>query len=90
MKYTYRETGGTKLPGEFPPVCKNCEERYIGCHPKCKKYLDAKEEYGKRKEKERQAWALTENGMRSYLATPGGDYTIKKRWRGKKGVWDNK
>lgn len=92
MKHTYRETYGTTLPGEFPPVCKGCNPpvRYLGCHAECEKYLTAKAEYRERKKKEKQSWAMTESGMRSYLATPGGDYTIKKRWRGKKGVWDNK
>lgn len=90
MKYTYRETYGTTLPGEFPPVCKGGNERYVGCHSECETYLTAKAEYQKRKEKEKQSWAMTESGMRSYLATPGGEYTIKKKWRKKKGVWDNK
>ena len=25
--------------------CKNCTERYVGCHSKCKAYMDIKESY---------------------------------------------
>ena len=87
MKYQSHETGDRHLPGEFPPVCKGCKERRVGCHSECRKYLDAKEEYEKRRGKERQSWAITENGARAFFANPGGDYVIKKtRWR-KKGIW---
>ena len=30
--------------------CHNCEDRVVGCHATCKKYLDWKEEIRKKKE----------------------------------------
>ena len=30
-------------------VCKNCEDRYIGCHGKCEKYIAETEEIRKEK-----------------------------------------
>ena len=33
--------------------CKNCEDRYLGCHDKYEKYQSAKKEREKMKEKER-------------------------------------
>ena len=35
------------MPLPFP--CKNCPDRYIGCHSKCEKYLTAKSNHEKRK-----------------------------------------
>jgi hypothetical protein len=29
--------------------CKDCKERYLGCHDKCEVYIHAKEEYEERK-----------------------------------------
>ena len=34
---------------KMKPVCKDCEERHIGCHDTCGRYLAAKEEYYARK-----------------------------------------
>ena len=27
---------------DFPNVCKDCKERYVGCHGNCERYLNAK------------------------------------------------
>ena len=27
------------------PVCLNCEERYVGCHGSCERYIEAKNEH---------------------------------------------
>lgn len=32
--------------------CLNCEERHIGCHSTCKKYIKSIEDYRKEKDKE--------------------------------------
>jgi len=34
--------------------CRNCNKRHIGCHSKCKEYIDWKAEWDKRKELERK------------------------------------
>lgn len=31
-------------------TCKDCPDRYSGCHSKCEKYLSAKAEHDKKKE----------------------------------------
>lgn len=31
--------------------CKDCKERYLGCHDKCEKYQKQSKEYKERKEK---------------------------------------
>lgn len=33
--------------------CRGCEERYVGCHSSCEKYIKAKEEIEEAKRKER-------------------------------------
>lgn len=34
--------------------CKDCEERYVGCHSTCEKYLQEKEKYGEHRDKIRK------------------------------------
>lgn len=34
--------------------CKNCKERYVGCHSTCKEYNDKKSKYDKIKQIENQ------------------------------------
>lgn len=34
----------------FGDVCMNCAERYMGCHGKCQRYLDAKAAYDAKKD----------------------------------------
>ena len=42
--------------------CHNCQERQLGCHSTCKKYISEKAEDEKRKEKIRKAKSL-ENAL---------------------------
>ena len=35
--------------GNVGQHCRNCEERYVGCHSTCEKYLEAKEAFESRK-----------------------------------------
>ena len=37
------------MMGGITECCKECNERHIGCHPHCEKYLAAKDEWEKRK-----------------------------------------
>ena len=34
--------------------CKDCDERYIGCHGKCERYIVEKEEHQRQKDQERK------------------------------------
>lgn len=38
----------------FPPICKGCVDREVGCHKDCKIYQDARKEYERQAEAERQ------------------------------------
>lgn len=33
------------MGNRIKPVCRECTDRYVGCHGTCKKYIDAKAEY---------------------------------------------
>lgn len=33
----------------FPPCCEGCQERRVGCHAQCARYLDAKKQHEERK-----------------------------------------
>lgn len=35
--------------------CKDCEERQVGCHANCPRYLNEKDAYDKKKAKEKEA-----------------------------------
>ena len=37
----------------FPPICKGCADREVGCHQRCAKYLDTKREYERERDEER-------------------------------------
>lgn len=36
---------------KLEPVCKNCQDRFDGCHSSCKRYLNAKREYDEKKQR---------------------------------------
>lgn len=36
--------------GDVGRHCRDCEERHMGCHSDCEKYLEAKGDYDQRKE----------------------------------------
>lgn len=38
----------------FQPCCKDCENRYPGCHGSCERYLSAKAAHDSKREKIRQ------------------------------------
>lgn len=38
----------------FPPICKDCENRKVGCHDYCAAYLKTKTEYDRRADEERK------------------------------------
>lgn len=40
---------------KFPPVCKDCGNREVGCHNQCQTYLDTKSEYERSKDEKRKA-----------------------------------
>jgi len=40
--------------------CRDCTERYLGCHDHCKKYLSAREEWREYSDKLRQARKINE------------------------------
>ena len=41
--------------------CKDCESRYVGCHGTCKRYIQEKADYDKRKDEEyRKRKAITD------------------------------
>lgn len=40
---------------KFQPVCKDCENRKVGCHNQCQTYLDAKREFDRYKDEKRKA-----------------------------------
>ena len=51
--------------------CKDCKDRYLGCHSKCEKYIDSKKKLDKLREKERMEkrinydyWSTTTIGKR--------------------------
>ena len=60
-------------------VCMNCNERQVGCHANCEKYLLEKSEYTKLKEK-----ITVQNELYSYArgsAAKHMDASAKKRKR---------
>ena len=38
----------------FSHCCKDCEKRFVGCHSTCKDYKDAKENFEKQKQWEKE------------------------------------
>ena len=52
---------------KLEPRCKNClpPERHPGCHSECKWYKEWKEEYDKRKKREKDENWLQHIGMKS-------------------------
>ena len=53
--------------------CKNCSERYLGCHDKCEKYLSYRKELDKRIEDRTR-----------YLKESAPFHEIKSKWANKK------
>ena len=39
---------------KFQPVCRDCENRKVGCHNECQTYLDTKREYERKRDEERK------------------------------------
>lgn len=52
--------------------CKDCQERYPGCHSKCKKY----QEFRKARDAE-----IEENLKRKQIVDVLSSYNHKRRWR---------
>lgn len=38
-----------RLTGHIRDVCNGCAKRYVGCHSKCRRYADAREEAAQKK-----------------------------------------
>ena len=50
--------------------CKDCTERYVGCHGKCEKYIKQREEHDNQRREAQKADAVRRyknDGLRKYL-----------------------
>lgn len=63
----------------FIGVCKNCTNRYIGCHSVCEKYIKEKQQYDLNKAEIRKAKSLNSE-YDGYVATQSA---IRKKRRNK-------
>lgn len=63
--------------GYYKNTCQNCQDRFVGCHATCKRYLDARAEGLEKKERADQA-RYAVNRLRSFQCESRARTTRKK------------
>lgn len=60
--------------------CKDCEERYVGCHSKCEKYIKQTEEWKdiKKKVSESKTNIICKSDFNSYVGKRTKRYVVKR------------
>ena len=68
----YRDTG------RYISCCKDCEERYIGCHSKCERYIQEIENWKEIKKHKNKTYIICNSDFDSYVGKRTKRYVAKR------------